>query len=39
MSVSHDNLPWLQKWVSHEFADADVTTANPCVQVETDDPR
>jgi hypothetical protein len=38
MSSSHDNLSWLQTWISREFEDADVTTANPWVQIETNDP-
>jgi hypothetical protein len=38
VSSSHDDLSWLQTWVSREFGDADVTTVNPWVQLETNDP-
>jgi hypothetical protein len=38
VSGLHDDLAWFQTWVSRAFGDADVTTANPWVQIETNDP-
>jgi len=35
---SNDQLQWLQEWVSREFGEGPVTTANPWVQIETLDP-
>ena len=38
MPASVDHLEWLQAWARREFGDQDVTTANPWVHIETNDP-
>jgi Immunity protein 53 len=38
VSAPVDHLHWLQEWVGRAFGDGPVTTANPWVQIETNDP-